>query len=239
MANRKTAAARQERLSREVIADSAIALADDEGLEAVTIRRLAQHHHVTPTALYWHFKEKDQLLDGMAERLFADVALPPESADPWPRQLRAVLEAFLAVLRPHPALAPLLPPRVLTSTAGMALTERTLSLLRQGGLPPDRTAEVGGYLLSAVVALVAAEPGREHPSDEEEREDAIRAKRASLTALSPRRYPTVVWCADALADCARPDEYYAFNLDMLIGGVTSMARLPARGAAGAVSPDAG
>ncbi|MDI9834969.1 TetR/AcrR family transcriptional regulator [Streptomyces sp. KAU_LT] len=219
---RRTAAPRQERLSREVIADSAIALADVEGLEAVTIRRLAKQHNVTPTALYWHFKEKDQLLDGMAERLFANVELPPEDSSPWAQQLSAVLAAFLAALRPHPAVAPLLSSRVLASPAGLALTERTLSLLRLGNLPADRTAEVGGYLLSAVIALVTAEPGREHPSDEEAREDAVRAKRASLTALSPRRYPTVVWCADALADCVSPDEYYAFNLDMLVGGVTSM-----------------
>jgi AcrR family transcriptional regulator len=224
MANSTTAPHRQERLSREVITASAIALADSEGLEAVTIRRLAQHHGVTPTALYWHFKDKDQLLDGMAERLFADVQLPQEDSGPWSEQLRAVLEAFLATLRPHPAIAPLLPSRVLASPAGLTVTERTLALLRQGGLPPGRTAEVGGYLLSAVVALVAAEPGRDHPGDEEAREDAIRVKRASLTALSPRRFPTVVECADALADCAIPDEYYAFNLDMLIGGVTAITQ---------------
>jgi hypothetical protein len=75
--NRKTATARQERLSRETIADSAIALADSEGLEAVTIRRLAQHHNVRPTAVE-----------------------PPEGDDsPWPQQLRAVLEAFPPHLR--------------------------------------------------------------------------------------------------------------------------------------------
>ncbi|MEU1599058.1 TetR/AcrR family transcriptional regulator C-terminal domain-containing protein [Streptomyces sp. NPDC005708] len=223
MANRRTGPQRQEPLSREAIALSAIALADDEGLEAVTIRRLAQQHGVTPTALYWHFKEKDQLLDGMAEQLFADVQLPPEDSAPWQHQLRSVLEAFLAALRPHPAVVALLPSRILASPAGLALTERTLSLLRRGGLQPERTAEVGGYLLSAIVALVTAEPGREHPSEEEARDDAIRAKRASLIALSPRRFPTVIWCADALANCASPDEYYAFNLDMLIGGVTTIA----------------
>ncbi|MER6342319.1 helix-turn-helix domain-containing protein [Streptomyces tendae] len=99
----------QERLRREAIADSAIAIADVEGLEAVTIRRLAKQHIVTPTALYWHFKEKDQLLDGMAERLFANVELPPpEDSSPWAQQLSAVLAAFLASLRPQPAVAPLL-----------------------------------------------------------------------------------------------------------------------------------
>ncbi|MEU3983967.1 TetR family transcriptional regulator [Streptomyces sp. NPDC026672] len=234
MANKGPAPTRRERLTPETIARGAIALADDEGLDAVTIRRLAQLHDVTPTALYWHFKEKDQLLDAMAERLFADVVFPETDDSPWPHQLRAILEAFVAALRPHPAVAPLLPARVLGSPAGLTLTERTLSLLRQGGLPPDRTAEAGGYLLSAAVALVAAEPGRELPDDAEARDDAIRVKRSSLTALSPRRYGTVVWCADALSDCASPDQYYAFNLDVLIGGVTAMTEPPDSRAAVAV-----
>src|SRR5262249_17564173 len=108
MANRRTGPQRQEPLSREAIALSAVGVADDEGLEAVTIRRLAQQHGVTPTALYWHFKEKDQLLDGMAEQLFADVQLPPEDSASWQHQLRSVLEAFLAALRPHPAVVALL-----------------------------------------------------------------------------------------------------------------------------------
>lgn len=99
-------------------------------------------------------------------------------------------------------------------------------MLRSAGLAPDRTAEVGGYLLSAVVALIAAEPGRELPANADERDDAVRAKRASLAALSPRRHPTVVWCADALSDCASPDAYYTLNLDLLVGGVTAITGRP-------------
>jgi len=54
------------RLSREAIVVGAIALADAEGLDAVTIRRLAQEHGVTPMAMYWHFSDKDSLLDGLS-----------------------------------------------------------------------------------------------------------------------------------------------------------------------------
>ena len=77
MATRRSGA--RERLSRDTIVAGAIALADAEGLDAVTIRRLAQDHEVTPMALYWHFKDKGELLDGIAERLFADMRLPAPS----------------------------------------------------------------------------------------------------------------------------------------------------------------
>jgi TetR/AcrR family transcriptional regulator, tetracycline repressor protein len=222
MADGKTASLR-EHLTRDILAAGAIALADEEGLEAVTIRRLAQLHGVTPTALYWHFKDKDELFGAMAEQLFAEVAAPEDSAAPWPDRLRANLQALLTVLRPHPAVAPLLPPRVLASRAGLAVAERILALLREAGLSAEHTAEVGGYLLGAVVTMIAAEPGREHPREGEAREDAIRVKRASLTALPPRHFPTVVACADALAECASPDTYYAFSLDMLVAGVSRIA----------------
>ena len=73
MATRRSRSGDRERLSRDTIVAGAIELADAEGLDAVTIRRLAQDHDVTPMALYWHFKDKGELLDGIAERLFADV----------------------------------------------------------------------------------------------------------------------------------------------------------------------
>ena len=62
----KRSAPTRVRLSRETIVASAVALADAEGLEAVTIRRLAQEHGVTPMAMYWHFSDKDSLLDAPA-----------------------------------------------------------------------------------------------------------------------------------------------------------------------------
>src|SRR5665213_3657639 len=61
----------RERLSRDVIAAGAVALADREGIDAVTIRRLATDNAVTPMALYWHFKDKDAVLDGIAEQIYS------------------------------------------------------------------------------------------------------------------------------------------------------------------------
>jgi TetR/AcrR family transcriptional regulator, tetracycline repressor protein len=223
MANRRSGSVARERLSRDSIVDGAIALADAEGLDAVTIRRLAHDHKVTPMALYWHFKDKSELLDGIAERLFADIRLPAPSRKPWPEQLRSILDALLNALRPHHEVAGLVPDRVLSTEAGLAVAERTLALLRHAGLSTERAAQVGGYLLNAVAMLVTTEPGREYGPDSEARDDAIRRKTASLSGLPLRRYPTVVSSAGVLAACPSPDAYFSLGLDMLIAGVTAIA----------------
>src|SRR6476620_10513894 len=80
MATRRSRSGDRERLSRDTIVAGAVALADAEGLDAVTIRRIANDHQVTPMALYWHFKDKGELLDGIPERLARATAGRPRSA---------------------------------------------------------------------------------------------------------------------------------------------------------------
>jgi TetR/AcrR family transcriptional regulator, tetracycline repressor protein len=210
-------------LSRDAIVAGAIELADCDGLEAVTIRRLAQHHNVTPMALYWHFEDKDKILDGIAEHLLADIDIPPLTDDPWRDQLKALMEAVLAGLRPHPNVADLVSTRVLESDAGLAIAERTLELLQRGGLPEDTAPEISGYLFASLVGMVTVEPGRRFGADPDERDDAIRVRTASLLALSPRKYPNVVRAGSRLFASASPDAYYRLGVEMLVTGLIGVA----------------
>ena len=61
-----------DELTRESVIEVALTLADADGLDSVTIRRLAQHFSVTPMALYWHVKNKDELLQAMKLELTHD-----------------------------------------------------------------------------------------------------------------------------------------------------------------------
>jgi TetR/AcrR family transcriptional regulator, tetracycline repressor protein len=211
------------RLSREAIVSCAIALADTEGLEAVTIRRLAQEQGVTPMAMYWHFSDKDSLLDGIAESLVASVKLPDPSDAPWDEQLYDILAAFVEAIRPHPAVADLALRRILTSEPGLALAEQALGLLRGAGLPAERAAEVGSFVLCATITLVTSQPGRPWTeNDDEAREQMLREKRAALETLSPARYPNVVAAAPSLVGCGDPGPYYAVNLRLLVQGIKSV-----------------
>ncbi|WP_041843424.1 TetR/AcrR family transcriptional regulator [Actinoplanes friuliensis] len=212
------------RLSRESIVASAIDLADAEGLEAVTIRRLAQQHGVTPMAMYWHFNDKDSLLDGLAEHLIAGVELPePGDGAAWDVQLRLILERFLEAIRPHPAIAALAMRQILAAESGLQMAERVLGLLRQAGFSAVKAAEVGTFLMCAVITLVASDPSP-FPRADDEPGQAVRDKRARLEALSPERYPNVIASAPALVTCREQDGYFGLNLDLLVQGVRGISR---------------
>ncbi|GAA0942958.1 TetR family transcriptional regulator ActII [Kribbella koreensis] len=208
-----------KRLDPHTLATSALEIADAEGLDALTIRRLAQLHDVTPMALYRHFSDKDDLLAAVGDRILADIALPEPTGEPWDIQLQAVLTALVKALRPHPKAAGLTLYRILVSPDGLALAERTMELLVEGGFSTDNAAEVGRQSVCSLITLVTAEPGATEDTDPVAREDGLRAKRASLAALSPHRYPLITAAADTLICPASHDQYYGLGIDLVVAGI--------------------
>lgn len=222
MAKRNEAA--RGRLSRDAIIASAVSLADAEGLDAVTIRRLAQEHGVTPMAMYWHFSDKDSLLDGLADHLIEAVKLPEPDDAPWDAQLRDILVAFLAAIRPHPAMAGLALRRILAAESGLRIAERVLGLLRQAGFASGRAAEVGTFLICSVITLVGADPAPGPRQAGAEREQSLRDKRARLESLPPTVYPNLIAAAPALVICRDAEDYFSLNLELLVQGVRGIRR---------------
>jgi TetR/AcrR family tetracycline transcriptional repressor len=219
--------AAQKRLNRDDLVTTALSVADAEGLDAVTIRRVAQLHDVTPMALYRHFPDKEGLLVALAGRLLAGAVVPEPDDRPWHEQLRDLLTRFLDALRPHPNAAALVFNGMVTTEPGLAITERALALLAQGGMSVERSAETASQILGSLVALAIAEPGRDLGPDPEANEDAVRAKRAAILALPPRRYPHIVAAADALAACSDRERYFDRGMDMIVTGIRDAARAEA------------
>jgi TetR/AcrR family tetracycline transcriptional repressor len=215
---RTSSTSTRERLSRDAIAAGALELADREGLEAVTIRRLAQDNSVTPMALYWHFTDKDAVLDGIAEQIYASVRVPDATDDPWDTQLRAVLEAVLAAIRPHPLAADLLAPRVMKSEPGLLLAEKVIGMLRGAGFSAPQATQTASFLLCSIVTLVTSEPGKSSPLEGEAKADADRAKRAQLESLSPKLYPNLLESAQYFLGCDDEEGYFADGMDFLVEG---------------------
>jgi TetR/AcrR family transcriptional regulator, tetracycline repressor protein len=207
------------RIDPEKVVDSALAIADDEGPAAVSFRKLAGQHDVTPMALYRHFKDKDDLQAALGDRILADVVLPEPTDEPWDRQLHALLTAFVDALRAHPRLADLTLPRILVAESGLALAERALELLIEGGLATDDAAEIGRQTICSLIALVTTDPIAREVNDPEAREASLRRKRASLGALSPQRYPLITSAAGALVCPSSQDRYYAVGIDLAVAGI--------------------
>lgn len=219
----------QSRLSRALIVDHALRLADAEGASAVGMRRLARELDVTPMALYWHFKTKEDLLDAVADRIFAEVDRDLGRGG-WRTRFERLLRAVLAVVRDHPAA-----PDLVVGSAGfgdhqLAVQETALEVLRQAGLTPEQAANVSGHALTAILGMVRSEPGRTRAgtsSDEEQRR-----VQARLAALPPDRFPRIVEAAGPLSRCDDPDAYDEFGLSLLLAGIERLAEPRRRGAGG-------
>jgi TetR/AcrR family transcriptional regulator, tetracycline repressor protein len=213
-----------DRLSRATVAEHALKLADTEGLETVTIRRLAQELGVTPMALYWHFKNKDELLLGIADHVLAGVKATRDPADPWLRQLRAMVEALVGVMREHPCLPALL--QTVDKEAAASFTRATndaLELLSRGGFSLDEGYWIASYLLHGSIGLVAAQPGCPATMTPEQAAEWRRQKRLNMEKLPPDEYGMVVAFARTLEREPDVDRYYRFGIDLLMAGVEAGA----------------
>jgi len=231
----KTARRTKSKLDRDAVIDVAMHLADTEGLDAISFRRLAEQFGVTPMALYWHFEDKEALLGALADRLWLEAAasltgslehLSTSGDDGW-GQLRLTLDALVEAMRPHPAVAELVPTRVLDCEAGREVTELTLGFLAARGFTPEHAADLALFVLSSAVMLVTTQTGMDIP-ESDERAEHQRRKRIALASLPPERYPHIVASAGYLTDCDSPDLYFSRGSEAIIAGVRAQA--PSSGA---------
>jgi AcrR family transcriptional regulator len=223
MANTQAPDTERSRLSKQSVIDRGLALADASGLDGLTIRRLAQDLGVTPMALYWHFRSKEELLIGLADRVWSEIDINVDPAQPWSRQLRGLLESLLRVLRAHPCASQLLLETEKQSEAFLRATEVALGVLRGAGLDPLHATGIARSLLWTGLTLVMSEPGTEPGHSDEERAEHQRRNRVRMATLPIDRYPRIVECAEPLTACDDPDFHYRFGVDLFISGVEAVA----------------
>jgi AcrR family transcriptional regulator len=126
------------RLSRDRVLAMAIGLADADGIEALTIRRLAAELGVGTMSVYYYVADKDEILDGIVDMVVDEMDLPGSGAD-WKAELRtAALSAHEALIR-HPWAAGLLLSGPRVSAARMRQMDAILGCLRGAGFTPEMT----------------------------------------------------------------------------------------------------
>jgi AcrR family transcriptional regulator len=222
------------RLTKTAVVEQALALADAEGPEALTIRRLADQLGVTPMAIYWHFKNKDQLVTAVADHLMRQVTPDRDPDAPWQEQLRSMVEALVRVVRAHPSGPMMLAAadKSQVETLNRA-TDLALGLLAQAGFTLEEGFRTASYVLHAAIGLVEREPGRMPGMPPEEAAECMRQHRLVLEALPADRYPWLVEYAAGAAGAPDVDAYYAFSVDLMMAGIEALAAR--RGAGPAVS----
>jgi AcrR family transcriptional regulator len=146
--------ARPRRIDRGAVLGAALAIADDAGLEAVTMAAVAEALGVTPMALYRYVANKEDLLDGVVELLLDEVE-PPAPERPWDEQLATMGASLRAVARRHPTVFPLLLQLPARTAQARQTRERVYGALRAAGVA-DADLETAERIVSTLALGYAA-----------------------------------------------------------------------------------
>jgi TetR/AcrR family tetracycline transcriptional repressor len=212
------------RLSKDTVTSRALELADAQGLDRLTIRRLALELGVTPMALYWHFRSKEELLAALGDRVWSEISLELDPDADWAAHIRGLMESLVAMLRAHPCAPQLLMSgEKMHSEASMMASETALAVLARGGFDPEHAAAITRSALWTGLMRVMSEPGYDPALPLAGRVEQQRQAQIKLAMLPPDQYPCLVAAAGPMTACDNPDFHYRFGIDLFVAGVTGMA----------------
>jgi AcrR family transcriptional regulator len=145
-------------LSRDAIFRAGLDLVDREGIDALTMRRLARALGVAPMSIYTHVPNKEDLVLGVVNEATTKMVLPPPDTPPWDA-LRSVIREFRRVAHLHPNLIPLITRQPPTGVDSLRILESALDALRRAGLDPASTAKAYRMSSSFAIGFVSLESG--------------------------------------------------------------------------------
>ena len=217
----RTPVSRRERpakpaLTREGIVATAVAVMRAEGLEKVTMRRLAQELDTGPASLYVYVASTAELHAAVLDELLGEVDLDPGAGTgDWRERLAGVLTSYTEVLFAHPGLAR----SALTARPRgehyLRLLERLLALLEEGGIPPAQAAWGVDVLLQFATATAAEQSSREQSIDAMDGWDALTR---ALHGVSETTHPRLHALAGSLL-AGSPEDRMSWCFQMLINGI--------------------
>ena len=158
---------RQVLLTRERIVEAAGVLVDAEGLDAVSVRRLATELGVAGPSLYNHFATKAEILDAVADAVIAQVDISPFAGHEWGKALRLWAQSYHAVLSEHPNIVPVLARGPGRNPAALAMADAVYGALIRAGWSPSRATHIGALLRYLVTGSALGSFALGFPGDPE------------------------------------------------------------------------
>ncbi len=220
------AAARRTPLSRDRVLQAAVAFADRAGIEALSMRSLAQELGVVPMALYKHVANKEELLDGMLDAVVAEIG-PPAGGAGWKGAVRGRVLSARQVLLRHPWAPRLIASRTGPTPGALGHLDSVIGLFRTGGLSADLTHHamhaLGSRVWGFTQELLPAAPDA-GPQGQQEQQEQQEQQAAAIAA----RYPHI---AEIVASRTHDDGSvvggrgcddqfeFEFALDLLLDGI--------------------
>jgi len=197
-------------LSRELILRSTLAIVDSDGLEGLTIRKLAAALGVTPMAIYRHYKNKTEIEDELVDLVVGNYDVTNHEAEDWREWLAQSYLLMRKALCEHPGIIPLLNGAIYQAGNALAVMEKILAVLCRAGLPAERAARLFhtamAYTIGAVVLMGHGSGLAATDGDDEEQ---LRQRKARYEVLSRNRYPKVVELAAQIASSSEDTQFLA------------------------------
>jgi TetR/AcrR family tetracycline transcriptional repressor len=201
------------RLHHTDVLEAAMVLLETEGLEKLTMRRLATSLNVQPGALYWHFADKKALLDAMAERLLVDAG-KVDPALPWDERVDILAHQVRSALRSHRDGARLLAGTFVAQPNTLRTGQAFLIAVRDAGFTD---AEAGATAFALLYYILG------HTIEEQAREELIAAgrwqpRRDAVDAVNSAAFPDFSHVVRAM-DNSSGDARFAHGLQLFIDGI--------------------
>ena len=209
-------------LSRARIITAAVELIEREGVEAVSMRRIAAQLDCGVMSLYNHVPSKAALLDDVAERVISGIEFTAMPGASWEEQVRAQARAFRAIARKYPRSTMVVISRPTSSPTGLRPIENALATLREAGCGGREAVLIVrafiAFIMGSLLREVGVTPGL--------REEAAAVIGATVEAADPDpiEFPQVTSLADELSR-KDPDADFEFGLDLLVHAIGAL--LPA------------
>jgi AcrR family transcriptional regulator len=208
-------------LTREGIVAAAVQVMQAEGLDKVTMRRLARELDTGAASLYVYLRNTAELHAAMLEQLLGQVDLSPVTAPgDWRDRLITVLSSYTTILFGQPGLAQSVLVTRPSGPAYLNLAEAILALLSAGGVPPARAAWAVDLLLHFATSTAAEQGTRDRAAGADEEEDALAA---ALLEAPARTFPQIAALGAELISGTGPDRLI-WGFRVLISGITQTPR---------------
>jgi AcrR family transcriptional regulator len=203
-------------LSRDRVLLAAIALADDGGIESLTMRKLGERLGVEAMSLYKHVANKDALLDGMIDGVFGEIDLPSDVTD-WRTAMRQRAIAMRQAMARHPWAIGLMESRSAPGPATLRHHDAVLGALRKAGF----SIELAAHAFSALDSYIYGFAMQERSLPFETAEQTAELAQTILAQLPVDEYP---YLAELTTQHVMQPGYdygneYAFGLDLILDGL--------------------
>jgi AcrR family transcriptional regulator len=222
---------RSRGLTRQAIVDRALEIGTAEGLEALSLRRLASEFGVTPMALYRHVKDKQDLINAMTETVLEgfDITVGCDPSHPWVERLRCAMLNYKEQMDARPLALPLSIAYTGDAPASFwRMLDDLLAILLSGGFSRREAVVlirvVSNLLAGYLLLLRNDEYAGQAELDDRQRDLARRRVELAQLSLPRDQYPNLVDSAADLADVwlSDPDRWWRETVDLLTLGLERM-----------------